>query len=60
MYRVSHLVIELGLVDFDYLLPHHFCQNATNQGRVGQTVEKHPSQPNQVYDQIGRPVLKID
>ena len=67
MYRVSHLVIDLGLVDFEIecspLL--RSCQATSakfpsTKAELGrQWDNKNPSQPNQVYDQMARPVSHL-
>ena len=51
MYRVIHLVVDLGWVDFDLgrvfhrlaHLPSHFCQISFSPGRIGQTVGRRPN-----------------
>ena len=62
LYRESHyhLVIDLGLVDFDMSVP-PFCPAAEpllpTRAELGkQWNDQNPGQPNLVYDQMGRPV----
>ena len=63
-YRVSHLVIDVGLVDFDFSVP-PFCPAAKPllpsaqfppaEAELGrQWNNQNASQPNLVYDQMGR------
>ena len=43
-YRVSHLLVDLGWTDFDFVVPSHFCQIHISPGRQWNT--QNPSQPN--------------
>jgi len=68
-YWVYHLVIDLGLVDFDFIAP-NFCSAAKPilrsakfppaEAELGrQWNNQNPSQPSKVYDQIGHPVVQL-
>ena len=62
MYRVSHLLMDLGLVDFDLGVPPScpatsakFPPTKADPGRQWDT--QNPSQPNPVHEQMGHPVV---
>ena len=66
-YRVSHLLVDLGRVDFAIWvfhplaqLPSHFCQIPSSQAESGiQWNTQNSDQPNQVNEQMGHPVHSI-